>query len=258
MSQTRHKDFPPTKTAKWGISMNSARLGIVFLIAVFASAQQTLPPNAPSASRAELEKEIKNKEQSQRILGIVPMFGVTSRQNAPPLTPGEKLHLFVRSSVDPFGFVVVGIQAGIGQATDAFPTFGQGAAGYGKRYGAALADGVSSNFFSNFFYPVLLKEDPRYFRLGEGNVKRRIGYSLSRVVICHKDSGGRTFNFSNVLGALSAGGVSNAYYPPSDRGFGLTMSRAGISLIYGSAGGLLNEFWPDIRKAVLHKRGNAD
>jgi hypothetical protein len=60
------------------------------------------------------------------------------------------------------------------------------------------------------------------------------------------------------LGALSTGGVSNAYYPPSDRGFGLTMSRAGISLIYGSAGGLLNEFWPDIRKAVLHKRGNAD
>lgn len=233
--------------------MNFARLGIVFLIAAFASAQQAAPPNAPSASQAELEKEIKKKEQSQRILGVVPMFGVTSRQDAPPLAPGEKFHLFVKSSVDPFGFVVIGIQAGIGQATDAFPTYGQGAVGYGKRYGAALADSVSSNFFSNFFYPVLLKEDPRYFRLGEGSVKRRIGYSLSRVIVCRKDSGGSTFNFSNVLGAFSTGGVSNTYYPPSDRGFGLTMSRAGISLIYGSAGGLLNEFWPDIRKKVLHR-----
>jgi hypothetical protein len=89
-------------------------------------------------------------------------------------------------------------------------------------------------------------------------VESRIGYSLSRVIVCRKDGGGNTFNFSTVLGAISTGGVSNAYYPPSDRGFGLTMSRAGISLIYGSTGALPDEFWPDIRKKVLHKKGNAD
>ena len=60
-------------------------------------------------------------------------------------------------------------------------------------------------------------------------------------------------NFPNVLGAITAGGISNAYYPPNDRGFGLTMSRAGIALFYGSAGGLLDEFWPDIQRKVLHK-----
>lgn len=237
--------------------MSFARLGIVILLAALASAQQAPPSKAPTASGAESEKEMRKKEQSQRILGIVPMFGVTSRQNAPPLTAGEKFHLFLKSSIDPFNFVAVGIQAGIGQASDEFPEYGQGAAGYGKRYGAALADSVSSNFFG-FFFDVLLKEDPRYFRLGEGTVKHRIGYSLAQEFVCRKDRGGRTFNFSNVLGAISAGGVSNAYYPPSDRGFGLTLSRAGISLLYGSAGGLLNEFWPDIRKKLPHKKGNAD
>lgn len=182
------------------------------------------------------------------------MFGVTSRQNAPPLSPREKFHLFVKSSFDPFEYVAVGFQAGISQATDEFPGYGQGAEGYGKRYGATLADQVSSNFFATFFYPVLLKQDPRYFRVGEGTTKHRILYSLRQVLVCHKDSGGQAFNWSNVLGAVSTGGLSNAYYPQSDRGFGLTMSRSAISLLYGSAGGLIEEFWPDIHRKLFQKK----
>jgi hypothetical protein len=236
------------------MNLNARLAAICLLASCFAAAQATPPPNAPSASQAESEKEIQNKEQSKRIFGVVPMFGVTSRLDAPALTPGEKFHLFVKGSLDPFNFVAAGIQAGIGQASDEFPTYGQGAAGYGKRYGAALADSASSNLFSNFVFPVLLKEDPRYFRLGEGTIKHRIGHSLKQVFVVRKDSGGHTFNFSNVLGAVSAGAVSNAYYPAADRGFGLTMSRAGISLIYGAAGGLVDEFWPDIHRKVFHRK----
>lgn len=223
-------------------------------VAAQQTPQQQNPPNAPSAAQAESEKEIRKKEQSQRILGVVPMFGVTSRKNAPPLTPKEKFHLFVKGEIDPFEWFAVGLQAGISQATNEFPQYGQGAAGYGKRYGAALADSVSSGFFSTFFYPTLLKQDPRYFRLGEGTAKRRIAYSLERVLVCRSDRGNRSFNFSNVLGAVTTGGVSNAYYPSNDRGFGLTMSRAGISLLYGAAGGLIDEFWPDIQRKVFHKK----
>jgi hypothetical protein len=222
-----------------------------FLCACVALAQQQ-PPDAPSASQSE--KEIEKKEQSQRILGVVPMFGVTNRQDAPPLTPKQKFHLFVKGEIDPFEWFAVGLQAGISQATNEFPQYGQGAAGYGKRYGAALADSVSSGFFSTFVYPTLLKQDPRYFRLGEGTVKHRIAYSLERVLVCRTDRGGRAFNFSNVLGAVTTGSISNAYYPPNDRGFGLTMSRAGISLLYGTAGGLVDEFWPDIYRKVFHKK----
>lgn len=147
-------------------------------------------------------------------------------------------------------FAEVGIQAGISQAQNSFPDYGQGAEGFGRRYGAAFGDSVSSNFFSNFVYPVLLKEDPRYFRRGQGSVKRRIGYAFLQEFIGHTDQGKRSVNFSNILGALSAGGVSNLYYPEADRGFTLTMSRAGIALLYGSIGGLLNEFWPDIHRKL--------
>lgn len=222
-----------------------------------SSPQNTEPEKSTNAKDQDKEKEIEKQEQSQRILGVVPQFGVTSRQNAPPLTSGEKFHLFVKSAFDPVEFGLVGVQAGISQAEDEFPEYGQGASGYGKRYGAAFADEVSSGFFSNYFYPVLLKEDPRYFRLGEGPTMHRLGYALVQEFTCHTDKGGRSFNWSNTLGALSAGGLSNVYYPQSDRGLSLTLSRAGIAMLYGSLGGLSDEFWPDIDRKIIHRHAQS-
>jgi hypothetical protein len=145
------------------------------------------------------------------------------------------------------------VQAGVSQANNEFPDYGHGGAGYAKRFGAAFGDGVSSNFFSNFLYPTMFKHDPRYFRLGNGGFKRRLVYSLKQEVVCHTDKGGRSFNYSNVLGAFSSGTLSNTYYPASDRGFGLTMSRSGLALAYGTLGGVFNEFWPDISRKLFGK-----
>ena len=219
---------------------------------------QAAPASTPQSGKTaqeqekEKEKEIEKQEQSQRVLGLYPQFSVTSRGNAPPLTPGGKFHLFFKSAFDPFEFVLAGIQAGSDQAEDEFPAYGQGAKGFAKRYAADFGDGVSAGFFSNFFWPVILKEDPRYFRLGQGTFKHRFGYSLAQEFVCHTDKGGRFFNFSNVLGAFSSGALSNTYHPQADRGVALTARGASFALAYGSLGGLLSEFWPDISKK-MHK-----
>jgi hypothetical protein len=237
--------------------MNSRFLAVslsVLGLYISAFAQQTSQaPAPPKNSVQDKEKKIEKKEQSQRVLAVLPQFTVTDRKNAPPLTPKGKFHLFYKTAFDPAEFALAGIQAGISQAEDSFPGYGQGASGYAKRFGAAFADQVSSGFFANFAYPSLLKEDPRYFRLGQGSVKHRFGYALAQIVVAHKDNGGRTFNWSNALGALSSGGLSNAYYPSADRGLGLTMNRAGISLLYGGMGALISEFGPDFDKK-LHRR----
>lgn len=228
-----------------------------------SGAQSTQPaktaPEAPhsASDKSKEEKEAERQEQSHRMLGVIPDFGATSRHNASPLTSGEKFHLFFKSAFDPVELSVVGLQAGLSQAEDEFPEYGQGAAGFGKRYGATLGDEVSSSFWANYFYPVLLKEDPRYFRLGEGTIKHRIGYSLLQEVICRTDAGGRSFAWDNVLGAFTTGGVSNLYYPPAERGLGLTMSRSAISIGYGSLGGVVDEFYPDIAKRLLHHHDKA-
>ncbi|MGC2195527.1 MAG: hypothetical protein WA628_12690 [Terriglobales bacterium] len=210
-------------------------------------------PQAPSQSKADHETDVEKKEGKTRILGIVPRFGTTDRQDAPPLTPRGKFKLFARSAFDPVTVFIAAAQAGVSQADNQFAGYGQGAEGYGKRFGAAFADQVSSGFFSNFLYPTMFKHDPRYFRLGHGKFAHRFGYSLIQEVVCHTDSGGRAFNVSNVLGAFSSGGLSNAYYPSGDRGFELTMSRSALAVAYGAAGNLLSEFWPDIQRRLLHR-----
>jgi len=234
-------------------------------VAGFAQSGNDQPSAAPAVPAPQIgpqanqqktpsDQDILKKEQSQRILGVVPQFSVTSRQDAPPLTKKQKFTLFVKTATDPFTFIAAGLQAGIGQASDSHAGYGQGAEGYGKRYGAALADSTTSNFFANFAYPVLFKADPRYFRKGEGTIKRRFAYSLEQEFVCHTDKGKRMFNFSNVLGAFTSGGISNAYYPPEDRGFELTVQNSAISLAWGSLGGLIDEFWPDIDRKLFHKK----
>ncbi len=251
------------------------------------TAQQTSPPpqqqeeptpspkpEAPgSKKKTDKELAIERQEQSQRMMGVLPQFGVTSRQNAPPLSGREKFHLFAKSAFDPVSIGVVGVQAALSQGENEFPAYGQGAKGYGKRFGASFADEVSSGFWSNYFYPVLLKEDPRYFRSGEGSLPRRMAYSVKQEFVCHTDKGGRSFNFSNILGAFTSGAISNAYYPgnslirtipatattpaipvyENDRGAVLTISRTAIALGYGTIGGLFDEFWPDIHDRLFHK-----
>lgn len=211
------------------------------------------PAPIPHSKSVPDEQEVEKREQSQRMLGVIPNFGTTSRQDAPPLSAKSKFRLFYKSAFDPVEFSLVGLQAGISQANDEFPEYGQGAAGFGKRFGSTFADEVSSNFFGNYFYPVLLKEDPRYFRLGKGSIKHRLGYALLQQFECHTDKGGRSFAWDNVLGAFTSGGLSNAYYPPAERGFGLTMSRSAIAVGYGSLGGIVDEFYPDIIRGFFHR-----
>lgn len=259
-----------------------SRVAIACVLASICAAQQPgsqsqqpsepTPSPRPEATRSEQkseqEKAIERKEQSQRILGIMPQFGMTSRQNAPPLSPKEKFHLFAKSAFDPVIIATVGLQAGLSQGQNEFPAYGQGAEGYGKRFGAAFADEVSAGFWSNYAYPVLLKEDPRYFRLGEGSFRSRFFYGVKQEFVCHTDKGGRSFNFSGILGAFTGGAISNLYYPgrtevqaggltkvyESERGVGLTASRAAIAIGYGTLGGLVDEFWPDISRKLFKSK----
>lgn len=230
--------------------------GVLLVTPLAAVVAQSAAPAAPQPSTTQAQAQ--GQTDSQHVFGVVPQFSVVNDANAVPLTKGQKFKLFLHSSVDPFVFVSSGLQAGLSQATDEFPQYGQGAEGYAKRYGATFADQASSNFFANYFYPVLLKEDPRYFRLGHGDTKHRIWYAVQQEFIAHKDSGGRTFAFENVLGAFTSGTLSNAYYPSDDRGVSLTISRSLIAIMYGSVGGIFSEFAPDIQQKLFHRKKKSD
>jgi hypothetical protein len=93
--------------------------------------------------------------------------------------------------------------AGWGQLNNDNPSFGQGTKGFAHRLVTSYGDRVLGNMLSEGVFPVLLHEDPRYFRRGTGSTKSRLGYALSRTIITKTDSGKKRFNYSEWLGNAS-------------------------------------------------------
>lgn len=212
-----------------------------------AAADQQNPPLTEQERAAEQVKQ----QEKQRIAGVVPNFNVSYDQGAAPLTRKQKLHIAFRTAVDPVAFGIAAFDAGFSQAQNDFPGYDQGAKGYAKRFGASYADNFDGTILGNAIFPILLKQDPRYFRRGTGSFQSRLLYSLSTTVWSKSDNGNWGPNYSNVLGNLAAGGISNLYYPSSDRGAALTFERGFTVTAYGAFGGVFNEFWPDIAKKLF-------
>ena len=171
-----------------------------------------------------------------------------------PLTPVEKLNIFYETTYSPYTFMSAAFDAGLAQAQGDPRGYGGGMQGYGKRYGAALANTETSVFFGKFLFPWILKQDPRYFRMQQGPIAKRSLYAISRIVVTRTDSGGAAFNASRIFGRLAAKAISNAYLPPESRGVWTTLHRCRDAMISDAAMSLAREFWPDIRDKVLGKR----
>jgi carboxypeptidase family protein len=188
------------------------------------------------------EEQIKIEEK-QRVLGVLPNFYVTYIPNAVPLTSKQKFKLAWKTVADPFTFVFVGGSAGVEQAQNHFREYGQGAQGYAKRFGAGYGDTLTGTFIGSAILPALLKQDPRYFYKGTGSMRSRFLYAIANSVICKGDNRRWQPNYSNILGSLASGGISNLYYPAQDRdGAELTFENAALEVGGTAVTNLLQEF----------------
>jgi hypothetical protein len=200
------------------------------------------------------EVQIQNEEK-QRVLGFIPNFYVSYVPNAEPLTSKLKFELALKASVDPVTFAVTAAGAGIEQAGDYFNGYGQGAEGYGRRYGALYGDYVISTFIGGAILPSILKQDPRYFYKGTGSPESRLLYAIGNEFICKGDNGRWQPNYSAIGGDLAAGGISNLYYPDQDRGTALAFENGLINIGAGAAVNILEEF---VMKKLTRNIPNSD
>jgi len=220
------------------------------------------PSNAGAQPQtAERPKEEKQKMQEQttgtsndRLFWTLPNFLTVRSQNIPPLSTGTKFKVVARGTFDPVEYGYIAFLAGISQAADSEPGYGQGAAGYGKRYGAAFADNAIENFMTGAILPSLLKQDPRFYQSGRGGFGRRVEYAISRIFITRSDAGHTQFNFSEVVGsAISAGISTYSYHPSGDRTVGNAMSVWGTQVGWDTVTIVVKEFWPDIHRKLTKK-----
>jgi hypothetical protein len=235
---------------------------------------QARQPDAQKNAGSQSSDDVLRQEEKQRAFGVMPMFQTVSlanSKNIPPLRPKQKFQLMLKSTTDPFVFAEDAVLSGIGQARDTndgttvtvHPDgtktytrwgFGQGARGYFKRFGASYADTADGNFWGNAVLPILLKEDPRYYRMGDGSFAKRFLYSAKTAVWCRRDNGTWGPNYANVAGNFVSGGISNLYYPSQEGGFEKTTIGALTVTAEGMIGSELIEFLPDIEHHFLKNR----
>ena len=208
----------------------------------------TLPVSGGSTSvtvngnRKEQAEEQLHIAVQQRIGGVIPNFYSTYDWNAPPMEAKQKFQLSFRSIIDPVSFLTVAGIAGAEQYKNVIPAYGPGIEGYGKRYGAALANHTSGVLLGRAVYPSIFHQDPRYFYKGKGSVGSRALYAISAAVIAKGDDGRWQPNYSRVLGSFSAAALSNLYYPASERGASLVVFNGLAGIGADAVSNLFREF----------------
>jgi len=188
----------------------------------------------------------------KRIFGVLPNYR-TANETAVymPITPKQKLTIAAKDSFD---YPLLGLAAAIAgeqQWANTNASFGQGWAGYGHRVAVEYADQAIGNMMTEGFFPIMLHEDPRYFRRGYGPFWSRTWYAATRVFVTKTDAGGTRFNFSEILGNAAGTAISNAY-TPDQRNVGDNIETWWTQIGIDSVSQVLKEFWPDVKHKLFH------
>jgi hypothetical protein len=202
-----------------------------------SSSEVTVTVTEDQLAEEQIQAEIK-----QRTLGVFPNFYTSYIWNAAPLKPKHKYQLAFRAITDPFTFLSTGITAGIQQARNTYPAYGQGAEGYAKRFGADYGDVVIGRMIGSAILPSIFHQDPRYFYQGTGSFSSRSFHAISSAIVCRGDNGHTQFNFSRVLGYLAASSITTLYRPDENRGAADIAENSLIHIGTNAATNLIREF----------------
>jgi hypothetical protein len=219
-----------------------------------SSSSDSAVPAAPAPQQTPADKPQKVK-QNDRIFGVIPNYRTVEDEQLEPtqLSTGEKFKLGLQDSFDYFAYPAAGVFAGINMAQQQTKSFGQGAAGFAKYYGAAFADQTIGNMMSESVFPSLLHQDPRYFPMAKGGFWKRTRYAISREWITRNDLGKNAFNYSELGGNAVAVAISNAYYPAENRTVSNNAYKYGQQIGLDAFFNILKEFWPDMRQKMFGK-----
>lgn len=234
---------------------------VSFLVCDFGAAQEPAPasPKPDASSTTQQQQSGTMAVLMTPVQSSAEMFSFLSQKSrlfpnlamSPgPLSPEEKFKLAVNNSLALSSWIAVALSSGINQARDTPSGYGQGAEGYGKRFGAAMARRSSSQLFGTFLLASALHQDPRFFVRSDLNFGGSVKYSIRRVFITRSDSGKHVFNWSGLLGMLLSEGLANAYYPDNYRTAGNTFSRFGYDMLGNAGGNLLRQYWPRINRRL--------
>jgi len=259
MAPTNNRIRPPL------IVLLGQAMAAFLFISFPVAAQDNLDAAAPTKVESHVEGHTDNSRAQQipqsdvptdRLFYALPNFlTVESSDKLPPLTTQQKFRVVARSSFDYVEYPWYAFRASINQAQNSEPVYGQGTASYVRRYALTFADCTIENFMVGAVFPSLLRQDPRFYRSGQGTVWHRTGYAGSRIFVTRADSGREQFNSSEILGSALATGISTySYHPVEDRTLRNAALGWGTQIAFHTLTIVMREFWPDLRRKISHEQ----
>jgi hypothetical protein len=188
------------------------------------------------------------------------LFGILLLLDLPAIaqTPGalplrDRARYQVKEIAGPSSLLSAGAISGIRLWYGEPREWGQGMAGFGRRYGYTMA-GRAVNNGIKFGAGALIGDDPRYVPSQAKGLGTRIRYAIVHTFILPRRDGGTIFAWSRLAGDYGSGFISNAWYPARYGGPGHALVRGTLSLSGDIGANLFREFWPDVRKRIFRKR----
>lgn len=162
-----------------------------------------------------------------------------------PQTQKERLHAYLLTLAGPVTLVTEAGAAGLSQALNSPWEWGQGGAGYGKRFANDMAyNGVRASL--TYASSIWLHEDDRYFASEDTRTWPRLRHAVVSVFTAHKNNGDTVFATSSLIGITGASLISRAWSPDSWQNGTSVVRCMGIS-VAGLAGfNVVREFLPDM------------
>jgi hypothetical protein len=267
--QTAAQQTPPASNADSAAQTNSPS----------SQAQTSPPPQQLPSDKDKKSQDAGNQGKTSgtsndRLFYALPNFlSIENTAQLPPLTAKQKFAVVARGTFDPVQYPWWAFLSAIGQAENSEPGYGQGWLAYAKRFGTTAADSTIENFMTAAVLPSILHQDPRFFQSSKGGFTHRTFYAVSRIFVTRSDSGGTQFNYSEIVGAAIAAGISTySYHPhstyirtptnshlfiPSDRTLANAISVWGTQVGLDTMTIVIKEFWPDVHRK-LSKKHNVD
>lgn len=161
---------------------------------------------------------------------------IASSEPSPPhsLNGEERFNRYIKDAFGPMAWVRSAAAAGIAQARDNPPEWGQGAKGYGRRFASKFGQRlVKQSFLHGLSAP--LGQDPRYYRCECTGLWPRVRHAVVSSVTALDRNDKRVFSAPQIVAPFAAGQVAaNTWYPsrygPKD---GLRMGAVSLGTSLG-------------------------
>lgn len=196
----------------------------------------------------------KDSERLQKIVSVVPKFEKR-------LSAGEKFKYGMeRAFLYSDTYIFPAIKTVHQEINEDIPNKDTGdkvADGF-SRFAINYGTNSSKELLTSGLYPIIFKQNPRYEPSKKHGFVARILHATSRVFIIKGDKGNLQFNYSQMVGTLSASGVANLWERNTPKHYRVgvkpTFQRFGSMITFDVVNFIvIKEFGPDIKKFFLRR-----